>query len=146
MVERAGMKHWKAKGVSTVVTTIRMTARGVREASYDNSVDCCYAVPVYNPVLQILRGGGAPTSRWAGPPTAGSGPSWAGWIQSRHCYCASGLLKLAGETRGRRGDMTGTGERGGEAEEWESRQAVTAVEERGRGDKRERKTRQNLPI
>lgn len=42
-------------------------SQGVQEASYDNSVDCCYAMPVYNPVLQLLRGGvgvgGSPTSR-----------------------------------------------------------------------------------
>lgn len=44
--------------------------------------------------------GGPSTSRWAGPPASGSGPSLAGWIQSHHCYCASGLLKLAGQTRG----------------------------------------------
>lgn len=38
-------------------------SQGVQEASYDNSVDCCYAMPVYNPVLQILKGGWASTSR-----------------------------------------------------------------------------------
>lgn len=30
-------------------------SQGVQEASYDNSVDCCYAMPVYNPVLQLLQ-------------------------------------------------------------------------------------------
>lgn len=32
-------------------------SQGVQEASYDNSVDRCYAMPVYNPVLQLLWGG-----------------------------------------------------------------------------------------
>jgi len=30
--------------------------------------------------------------RWAGPPTAGNGPGWAGWTQNCHCYCESDLL------------------------------------------------------
>jgi len=33
--------------------------------------------------------------RWAGPPTAGNGPGWAGWTQNCHCYCESDLLKEA---------------------------------------------------
>lgn len=82
-------------------------SQGVQEASYDNSVDRCYAMPVYNPVLQLLWGGRVPTSRWAGPPAAGSGPSWEGWIQSRHCYCASGLLKLAERQKRRGGRQRG---------------------------------------
>lgn len=48
-----------AKAVSTVRTTIEMTAEGgVQEANYDNSVNCRYAMPVSNPVLQYLMGGG----------------------------------------------------------------------------------------
>ena len=60
LAERAGMKkHWMAKAVSTVRTTIEMTAEGgVQEANYDNSVNCRYAMPVSNPVLQYLMGGG----------------------------------------------------------------------------------------
>lgn len=66
--ERAGMKkHRKAKAVSTVGNRMEMTAGGMQEASYDNRVDCRYAMPVYNPMLQLLLGGGgmwgAPTSR-----------------------------------------------------------------------------------
>lgn len=48
-----------AKAVSTVRTRIEMTAEGgVQEANYDNSVDCRYAMPVSNPVLQHLMEGG----------------------------------------------------------------------------------------
>lgn len=57
--ERAGMKkHRKAKAVSTVGNRMEMTAGGMQEASYDNRVDCRYAMPVYNPMLQLLLGGG----------------------------------------------------------------------------------------
>lgn len=50
--ERTGMtKHWKARDVSTGGTRMEMTAGGVRESSYDNSADCRYAMPVYDPVL-----------------------------------------------------------------------------------------------
>lgn len=36
---------------------MEMTARGMQEASYDKSVDCRYAMPVYNPMVQLLLGG-----------------------------------------------------------------------------------------
>ena len=87
---------------------------GVQEASCDNSVDCSYAMPVQCYSFYLEGGRGPSTSRWAGPPAAGSGPGWAGWIQSRHCYCASGLLKLAGQTRGEeRGGEESTGKQEG---------------------------------
>lgn len=36
---------------------MKMAAGGVQEASYDNSVDCCYAMPVSNPVFTASTGG-----------------------------------------------------------------------------------------
>lgn len=116
LTRRAGQEWWSSERQRTFLL-YELECRwqpGVQGASYDNSVDSCYAMPRYNPVLQLLRG--PSTSRWAGPQSAGSGPSWAGWIQSRHCYCASGHLKLAGETGEGRGDKyrqkVGEGSRG----------------------------------
>lgn len=44
----------------TDANVMKMTVREwgqVQEVNYDNSVDCCYAMPDYYPVLQLLRGG-----------------------------------------------------------------------------------------
>lgn len=56
MVERTGME--KSTERWFLLSNYNADdSQGVQEASYDNSVDRCYAMPVYNPVLQLLWGG-----------------------------------------------------------------------------------------
>lgn len=153
-VERAGMKkRWKVTDISTVGTTMKMAARGVQEASYDNSVDCCYAMPVSNPVFTASTGGGGGAAyksmSWS---TSSRERAKLGRLDSepplllREWPPETGRTDKEGRQRG--GDEYRRTERGGEAEEWESQQANKAVKERSR--KREKRERQgrftHLPL
>lgn len=122
---------------------------GYRKRAVTTEFDCCLCYAILESVTASTEGEGErgePTSRWAGPPAAGSAPSWAGWIQSHHCYYESGLLKLAG----RDGDEEAKQKERKEAEErggGGAQQAKTAVR-RGEGEaEREGRNREkNLPI
>lgn len=109
--------------ISTVRTRMEMTAEGrggLQEASYDNSVDCRYAMPVYNPVLQLLLGGAAYKSMsWS---TSSRERAKLGRLDSepplllREWPPETGRRDKGGGKAG--GDETNTGrQRGGEAEE-----------------------------
>lgn len=102
-------------------------------------------MPVYNPVLQLLRGGRAAykSMSWS---TSSRERAKLGRLDSEPPL----LLREWPPETGRR-DKGDTGkQRGGKAGEWESQRANTAVKERGRKDeKRERekeRKRGNLPI
>lgn len=57
MRRKAGKKRrWKVTDANVMKMTVREGGQ-VQEVSYDNSVDCCYAMPDYYPVLQLLREG-----------------------------------------------------------------------------------------
>lgn len=142
MVERAGMeKHWKAKDVSIAGTTIKMTARGCRKLAMTTVL---IAVMLCQSIIQCYRfyGGGAYKSMsWS---TSSRERAKLGRLDSEPPL----LLREWPPKIGRRdkGEARGqdqyrqTG--GGKAEERESRQANTAVEEKGRGAENKRQKRE----
>lgn len=141
--ERAGMKkHRKAKAVSTVGNRMEMRAGGMQEASYDNRVDCHYAMPVYNPMLQLLLG--------VGGGHVGSAYKSMSWSTSSRERAKLGRLDSepplllrewppeTGQKDKERGARRTQANKGRRAEERESQQANTAVEEGERGRERKR--------
>lgn len=118
-------------------------SQGVQEASYDNSVDRCYAMPVYNPVLQLLWGGECLqvdelVHQQQGAGQAGQAGFRAATVTARVASWNWPRDKKGGE--GGKGVETDTSkQRWGGAQERESHKAIKA---RGREVEKEKRERE----